>query len=81
MLTDFTDELLDLRARTLESAAQPFAVTWDCCSCRAARPGRCRCASSAGSAEDMSITATSRPRRLGRGSRLLHFRHEVVAHA
>jgi hypothetical protein len=32
MLTALTGELLDLRARTLATAAQPFAVTWDCCS-------------------------------------------------
>ena len=32
MLTELTHELLDLRARTLGCAAQPFAVAWDCCS-------------------------------------------------
>jgi hypothetical protein len=32
MLTQLTHELLDLKATTLGRAAQPFAVTWDCCS-------------------------------------------------
>jgi hypothetical protein len=33
MFRELTDELLDLRARTLGRAAGVYALTFDCCSC------------------------------------------------
>jgi hypothetical protein len=33
MIRALTDDLLELRARTLGQAPAPFALVWDCCCC------------------------------------------------